>query len=384
MHARKHAFVFVLARAARLKFFHQVCMISNPTAVVLLCESTVVACSLMRAALGVMCGALFGALFGALSGFGRVDHSDATTRYLLQLHPARPCSTHLQGKGRRVVAFSLYGGDEPRYTDGAIANAHIVAAVYPGWEMWVYHDDFVPSPVLETLGAHTHVSLIRLNRSLVQIENAMAWRFLVASDPTVDRFIVRDVDSRLSPRERLAVDEWVASGLPFHVMRDHPGHLKYPISGGMWGGTRDAVPNMAAKILHRQWWMSGAMENAYLGDMQWLQQEIWPIAKQKGVWQSDSFSCHGRWGEGHPFPTPRVGSEIVGSVFVGGSPRRSDEIRLEDTPVVVECVVAQPSVDIAIKFDSMTAEVAAATVTGQADIQTVANIMARASEMHVK
>ena len=28
MHARKHAFVFVLARAERPKFFHKVCMIS--------------------------------------------------------------------------------------------------------------------------------------------------------------------------------------------------------------------------------------------------------------------------------------------------------------------------------------------------------------------
>ena len=34
----------------------------------------------------------------------------------------------------------------------------------------------------------------------------MFWRFLVAGDPAIDRFIVRDSDSRLNPRERLAVE----------------------------------------------------------------------------------------------------------------------------------------------------------------------------------
>ena len=55
----------------------------------------------------------------------------------------------------------------------------------------------------------------------------------------------RDLDSRLSFREKMAVDEWVESGLRFHVMRDHPSHSMWPMSGGMWGGTRDAMPHMA-------------------------------------------------------------------------------------------------------------------------------------------
>jgi hypothetical protein len=33
----------------------------------------------------------------------------------------------------------------------------------------------------------------------------MFWRFLVADDPTVDRYIVRDSDSRLNAREALYV-----------------------------------------------------------------------------------------------------------------------------------------------------------------------------------
>ncbi len=40
----------------------------------------------------------------------------------------------------------------------------------------------------------------------------MFWRLLVASDGTVDRFVVRDVDSSLGAREKAAVDEWIALG----------------------------------------------------------------------------------------------------------------------------------------------------------------------------
>ncbi len=36
----------------------------------------------------------------------------------------------------------------------------------------------------------------------------MFWRFLVADDPQVDRFIVRDSDSRLNARDAYAVAEW--------------------------------------------------------------------------------------------------------------------------------------------------------------------------------
>jgi hypothetical protein len=32
--------------------------------------------------------------------------------------------------------------------------------------------------------------------------SGMFWRFMVASDSTVDRYIVRDVDSRLNARDR--------------------------------------------------------------------------------------------------------------------------------------------------------------------------------------
>ena len=49
-------------------------------------------------------------------------------------------------------------------------------------------------------------------------------RFMVADDPLVDRFMIRDIDSRLGPRDAAAVQEWIASRYSVHSMRDHPMH----------------------------------------------------------------------------------------------------------------------------------------------------------------
>tara|TARA_B100000524_G_scaffold316186_1_gene194644 strand:- start:36 stop:347 length:312 start_codon:yes stop_codon:yes gene_type:complete len=96
----------------------------------------------------------------------------------------------------------------------------------------------------------------------------MFWRFLVAADASVDRFIVRDADSRLNPRERLAVEEWISSGHTLHSLRDHPNHER-PLNGGMWGGTKACVSDM--EDLVRQW----KNRDAYMGDLDFLNMKVW-------------------------------------------------------------------------------------------------------------
>lgn len=53
-------------------------------------------------------------------------------------------------------------------------------------------------------------------------------------DKSIDVWISRDCDSRLSHREKNAVDEWLASGKTAHVMRDSHNHC-YEIMAGMFG-----------------------------------------------------------------------------------------------------------------------------------------------------
>eukprot|EP00038_Savillea_parva_P029209 m.69519 g.69519 ORF g.69519 m.69519 type:complete len:908 (-) comp8589_c0_seq1:73-2796(-) len=227
----------------------------------------------------------------------------------------------------RVVAYCLYGGDNARYTDGALENAQLMLDVYPGWQMWVYHDATAPRRILDTLKEYNHVRLIDMSKDAIR--NKMSWKFLAASDKRVDRYIFRDVDSRLSMRERWAVEEWIASGRAFHVMRDHPSHSSYAMSGGMWGGTRRGIPHMESLI------RGSHIKTAYVEDMNFLNKHVWPIVK-RDVLQHDAFSCT-RYGGGRPFPRPRQGGEHVGGVVLNGQLRQGDVDILLGTPQPPEC-----------------------------------------------
>jgi len=211
---------------------------------------------------------------------------------------------------QKVIAFSLYGENE-RYTQGAIENAKIYKEIYPGWSMVVYHDAAVPKHILSTLKSH-NVWLIDMSKSSM---NKMSWRFTAAYNK-ISFFCCRDIDSRLSLREKYAVDEWIDSGQKYHVMRDHPSHSNYAMSGGMWCASATAFSFISDKFKEIP------AHDSYLQDMNWLNEHIWKDAKDN-VLQHDSFSCDKFLGA-KPFPTLRIGWEHVGSVYINGEMRQND------------------------------------------------------------
>ena len=223
-------------------------------------------------------------------------------------------------RARQGLAFSLYNGDLPRYRDGAYENLDLWPKKFPGWELWIYYDKTTSQPVLQRLrdGGATMIDMTDSGLS-----NAMTWRFTVASDPTVDRYLIRDIDSRLNQRDKDAVDEWIASDKMWHIVRDHPSHSRFPMSGGLWGATKDAIPDMTTRLKRI------AISTEYVADMNWLTKVVWPIAKTS-VMQHDSFSCDkygGPAGGARSFPSPREYPEQhIGSVHLkyGAKERKVD------------------------------------------------------------
>ena len=65
-------------------------------------------------------------------------------------------------------------------------------------------------------------------------------------DPGVEIFVIRDADSRLTPRDSAVVMDWLKQGpnYTFHCIRDHPSHSWYTLSGGLWGGRRAALAGL--------------------------------------------------------------------------------------------------------------------------------------------
>lgn len=165
----------------------------------------------------------------------------------------------------KVISFSIWG-DSPIYLDGMYQNLALAKQIYPDWNVWIYFDRSVPYNTVKDFARHGARPISMVNSQCNW--DGLFWRFLPASDSTVDVLIVRDADSRLTSREKVAVDEWIASDKGFHTMRDHWQH-NVPIMGGMWGCKKGHLSRMKQYI--DAW--SVKLEKG--NDQVFLQQVIW-------------------------------------------------------------------------------------------------------------
>jgi tetratricopeptide (TPR) repeat protein len=167
---------------------------------------------------------------------------DAETRALPDWQlPAGLPQAWLKGHpGASVIAFSLWGAN-PRYLRGLLRNLLLIPELYPSWTARVYLDRSVPQEfraLAESLGAE-----LCLQPDAVTLRERLCWRFQVANDATVGRFLVRDTDSVVNQREARAVQQWIESDRWFHVMRDWWTHTDLVLAG-MWGGVAGVLPDL--------------------------------------------------------------------------------------------------------------------------------------------
>ncbi|MFC3198578.1 hypothetical protein ACFOET_13215 [Parapedobacter deserti] len=203
-------------------------------------------------------------------------------------------------RDRKYISFSLWGNNAT-YTIGAIRNAELTETIYPGWQAVIYHDNTVPNDVLNELRRHG-VILKDMSGSAVY---GLCWRFLAADNADCAYAIFRDTDSRISTREKSAVDQWIADGTTIHIMRDHPYH-RIPfgtqdmgILGGMWGIKGGCYPMQSSikRFINNK-------PDEYGIDQAFLQ-EVYRKFKH-------SQTIHDEFFEGKPFPKKRTGHQFIG------------------------------------------------------------------------
>ena len=170
-----------------------------------------------------------------------------------------------------AVAFSLYG-DVPKYTAGAIRNAELMPLVYPGWEMHLWYSETVPAAVTDRLHSLDRLRSvgIRLHAMDGSHPQKMFYRFLIHDEPGVERYLIRDCDSRISATEQACVAEWIAQGTVLHTIHDHPYHQSL-IMGGLWGLWRAKTEIGSMADLIGAW----SRVDAYGQDEAFLASEIW-------------------------------------------------------------------------------------------------------------
>lgn len=144
---------------------------------------------------------------------------------------------------KRVVSLAVFGdsrvADEhwrkmPAYLACWVRAHH---ALFPSYELRIHHDDWIYQTnygdVLHGLQRRGLVKLVRVAPDGIAIGKcrAMLWRLAPAWDPEVSHVFCRDVDSLPTWRDRMACEEFVASGRAMGVFHDNPQHAG--IMGGL-------------------------------------------------------------------------------------------------------------------------------------------------------
>ena len=199
----------------------------------------------------------------------------------------------------RYVSFSVWG-NQPLYNVGVIRNAELMKEIYPDWKMIVYYDVSVPNETIEELEKNNVIL-----KKVDGFDYGWFWRFFASDLEDCEYVCFRDADSRISQREKEAVDDWIESKKTLHVMRDHPyhgipaGNNKLGILAGMWGIKSKIIPikEMIYKFVEGK--------NLEYGSDQTFLKSVYHILSNDRCTHDDFF-------ERLPFPTKRVPGEFVG------------------------------------------------------------------------
>ncbi|CAA0081342.1 Uncharacterised protein [Zhongshania aliphaticivorans] len=181
-------------------------------------------------------------------------------------------SLNKNDKSKNIISFSLFG-DSPRYCENAVINSIKAPEIYPHWTCRFYCSDNVPVDVIERL--KNNGAEVIFKKTSKDPKDMLFWRFLVMSDKTIDRYIVRDCDSVVNLKEAVAVDDWIESNKSFHILRDYYTHATL-ILAGMFGGVSGVFSDVEKMIdsFHKNIHTS----RTHL-DQDFLAQYVWPSIK---------------------------------------------------------------------------------------------------------
>lgn len=181
----------------------------------------------------------------------------------------------------KVISYSLWG-DDPVYTVGAKENIWGQKELYPDWICRIYCHHSVDLKLMKWLDKHAEVVIINEKPFIDSLHRPMCWwRLNALADKTIDRVIFRDIDSRLSMRERKIVQEWEDSGEQVHIIRDHKYH-GCRILTGMFGVTGEFINRIDYHRLVNEF-KARKYICSWSEDQEFLAMMIYPLAKESMI-----------------------------------------------------------------------------------------------------
>lgn len=201
---------------------------------------------------------------------------------------------------KNIISFS-YDSNIVEHVQGAIANAHLCAQLFPKWTCRFY--------------TNCDASTCNIKLPNAEIRNAMhdpvaksashhLWKYLVMRDVRVNRYLIRSVTSRLSLRDFAAVQEWIENkDVLLHVIRDHPTLHDSFVLDGLFG----AVTYLSTRLT--------ISDDAFRhNNVSIILQEVESQVRNSQILAHDSYHCN-KYQHSKAFPTQRQGAEFVGMQY---------------------------------------------------------------------
>lgn len=196
-----------------------------------------------------------------------------------------------------LVTFSLFGSD-PMYTVGALKNIEIWRNSPLDVDCIFFVGPSVDHSVIRQLKEKT--AYIQLVRDLPEDYTATFWRWdaFRLAENRYDYVLSRDVDSRPFEREYIAIEQWLASKMSVHVIRDHPYHGVPMLAGlfgvrsWMFGWFADRLPLVPPDDFYQ--WINAKYKRDYDSndfyqvDQHWLRKNVYPHLRNQ-IFAHDSF-----------------------------------------------------------------------------------------------
>ncbi|OOF44338.1 hypothetical protein BKK51_09185 [Rodentibacter trehalosifermentans] len=260
--------------------------------------------------------------YGALSDWENVGYYGHQALVLKDAEiatPTEPMPTKSVRKGgKKIISFSLFG-KHSKYIETAVLNVQVAHVLFPNWICRFYIDETVPKDAVQRL-KQNGAEIIEVETYLKNWPGAM-WRFLAIDDPEAEYVIFRDCDSVVSPRESVAVDEWIKSGHAFHTMRDSGSHTALVLAG-MWGAKAGSVSNMEERI---QSYINNGYDSAHFADQDFLASRLWGYIREDLLSHDRLFNFRNP----KPFPELPFNSEYQIAFSEGGTRKSNDEDETE-------------------------------------------------------
>lgn len=169
---------------------------------------------------------------------------------------------------KKLIVFQLWGSNS-LYFVGMVENIKLAEIIYQDWKIRIYYDDIKDEWVKYL--ADMNVEMVHVNKK--EGASFQLWRMLPLFDDDVEYFICRDADSRLNYREYYAVEEWIKSNKPMHIMRDHPIGHKTLVLAGMCGFNNTEIRKTI--VFKDPLLLENAVINAHDSDQEFIRKYIY-------------------------------------------------------------------------------------------------------------